>query len=67
VTVQSAYGAMNVVSLDANLCWIPWETLRLGAEIGWVRTERGANGAIGLLSGLSGTAVVGYLSAKRRV
>ncbi|MFX8805411.1 hypothetical protein ABTM67_19710, partial [Acinetobacter baumannii] len=56
--------AVHTTRLDANIYWFPVEQLRLGAEIGWVRTELAANGAEGLLSGVSGTALVGYLSAK---
>ncbi len=58
--------AVHTTRLDANIYWFPVEQLRLGAEIGWVRTELAANGAEGLLSGVSGTALVGYLSAKLR-
>lgn len=52
----------------ANLYWRPFERhpfdgLRVGAELGLLRSAFAANGAPGFFSGASGTGVIGFLSA----
>lgn len=56
--------SVRTTRLDANIYWLPFDRFRLGAEIGFLRTELAANGSLGLLPGASGDAVAGYLSAK---
>jgi hypothetical protein len=47
----------------ANLIWKPKEELKIGAEIGYVESEIDPGGPLGLLSGVSGHGVIGYLYA----
>jgi hypothetical protein len=56
--------AVRTTQVDANVYWHPCDALRLGAEIGWLRSDIDAHGAEGYLSGVSADAVVGYISAK---
>lgn len=55
---------VRTTQVDANIYWRPCDALRLGAEIGWLRSDIDVNGAVGYLNGVSADAVVGYLSAK---
>jgi hypothetical protein len=45
----------------ANVIWKPVEDFQVGGELGWLDVKLQPNGSIGLLSGSSGLALVGYM------
>lgn len=54
---------IDVERYAANLIWKPEEGLKVGAEIGRVDVKLTPNGVLGVLNGVSGRALVGYLFA----
>lgn len=61
--------SVETVRVAANLYWRPFDQhpfdgLRVGAELGLLRSDLAANGAPGFLSGSSGTGIIGFLSTK---
>ena len=61
---MAATSTVRTARYDANLYWRPIRSLRFGVELGGVKTEIAANGPLKLLTGVSGQALVGYLSAQ---
>ncbi len=59
-----AQPSVATTRLGANLYWKPFKGFRLGAEIGYLRTDIDANGVAGVFNGVSGSGVVGYLGAE---
>jgi hypothetical protein len=47
----------------ANLIWKPVDDFKIGAEIGYVKSELDFGGPFGLLKGISGTGKIAYLFA----
>jgi Porin subfamily len=59
-----AQPSAQVTRVAANLYWRMFDGFRVGAEVGYLHSTLAANGAEGFLSGVSGDAVLGFVSAK---
>jgi hypothetical protein len=63
ITLPFAQPKIDSTRYAANLIWKPAEGLKLGGEIGWLDIRLDPHGAVGILRGISGKALVGYLFA----
>ena len=45
----------------ANVIWKPADAFKFGAEMGYVESEIDPGGPLGLLRGVSGKGLIGYL------
>jgi hypothetical protein len=62
----STTSTVRTTRYAANLYWRPITSLRFGVELGEVATQIDSNGPANILTGVSGQALVGYMSVRWR-
>ncbi|MBZ0139937.1 MAG: porin [Pseudorhodoplanes sp.] len=63
VTLPRARPSVRTRRYAANVIWKPVEDFKLGVELGYVEAELETGGPLGLVKGISGRALAGYLYA----
>ncbi len=63
IALPRAHPSVRTRRYAANLIWKPVEDFKFGAEFGYVESEIETGGPFGLIKGISGRALAGYLYA----